>query len=152
MGERWAERTFRMAELDDLYARIDKTLTRLNHYENDHRASSDVCIALSELVAADLDAEELAAVKVARAYRGGLATEDERIVWLTKLANRLDAYAHQGVVGSRRESLCRLAWATLVASEGLSPYHGEFLVELGTLAGLTPKEIEGALAKAIPGF
>lgn len=132
-----------MPDFDEVFSLVDRLLAD-HRLDNDHRAFAQVCLALSAQVSDGFDDEEKAAIECAHRYWANHSDADLRSYWVSRLAERLDAYAHKGLANSRRESFCRLAWSTLNTNTGLSQQAGEFLVKLGSLIGLTPGQVESA--------
>ncbi|MGE0743010.1 MAG: hypothetical protein AB7O98_16860 [Hyphomonadaceae bacterium] len=92
-----------------------------------------------------------AGVEDAKRFHGAIS-DAERLVGNERLSRELDEFARRGEAKSSEEAVQRLAWASLVTTEGMSPSMGEFLVWVAQRAGLSADQIAGVFHRLIPSF
>ena len=135
---------------DELLDRIDALLWE-DTYANDVRSTALIGLELGELIRSNLDDLQRNALDVAKTYwTAGAQNESEWLEHVRKIASRQDEHAHSGTHRTRAAYANRIVYTALNDRTGLSGFAGEFLVEIGTGAGLAADQIEAAFRKVLP--
>ena len=141
------------SDADKLYAAI-RTATGNDEFA----ARTDVGLAilcdLADLLIPCLDAEQSAALEVAKQRLTGI-TEEVRVFHLEKLNRKLDQLLRELRAGkdvNRIESINRIVWAALLNIKGFDASRADFYAEISLEAGLEPAAISRVYKRHIPNF
>lgn len=143
------DRVSSFTDLSAVTARLDEVLCAAS-FDNDARRKAQIAIAFSELLAGTLDAKQSEAIAVAKLL---WATGDDsrHAEMVDEFAKRIDA--DQRTKSAVQEAaINRLVFSALSKNTGLSSYAGDFLIGLGTDAGLTANQMATIFASLVPGF
>jgi len=135
----------------DLLDCIDLSL-HSDAYSKDVRRAADIGIELCELVRSELDPTQVTALRVAKRFWEGNASEQERVRNAETIAERLDRYQKSVTVSARGNILDRLVFCALNTSTGLSVLAGEYLAELAEALKLPAKDVGNAFSQHVPNF
>jgi hypothetical protein len=141
------------SDADKLYAAISAATGK-----DEFAARTDVELAilcdLADLLSPCLDAEQSAALEVAKQRLTGI-TEEARVFHLMKLNRKLDQLLRELRAGkdvNRIESINRIVWAALLNLKGLDASTAEFIAEISLEAGLEPAAISRVYKRHVPSF
>ncbi|WP_157489509.1 MULTISPECIES: hypothetical protein [unclassified Lysobacter] len=132
----------------DLYEHIDAVLST-GYFDENTSLVPQAAIAFCRLLWDSLDATQRDGVAAAQNFLNG--KEESYAIQLNVFSRRIDQDPSLSE-GGRPVALNRLVWTALNANTGLSDLAGEFLVELGLAAGLSPEQIATVFADLVPGF
>jgi hypothetical protein len=116
----------------------------------DARCSAMVAAGFCRLLSGDFTRSQKVALEAAYEFWGG-AGEVRRLAALHEYARIIDADGRQGT-DRRSAAVNRLIWSSLNSVTGFSGYTGEFLMALGSEAGLNAEQMAEVLTECIPGL
>jgi hypothetical protein len=133
---------------------VDKIDSILNDeaHSKDTRSTALIALALGDLIASRLDDMQREALDTARVYWQQGGNDKQRLEFIETIGTRRDKDVRDGTMRSSAGYANQIVWTALNANTGLSGFAGEFLVEIGTGAGLSPSQIESAFCKGLPAF
>jgi hypothetical protein len=142
-------RVSRLSDLSLVTERLDHVLCSAS-YDNDVRRKVQIALAFCELLASHLDERQSEAVAVAK--RVLASGEDPRHAeMIEEFARRTDVDQRMRTP-AQRAALNRLIFSALNKNTGLSSDAGDFLIGLGTDAGLAANQMASVFAELVPGF
>lgn len=138
-----------MSSYDELQSLLDEALD--GRFDKDVRKGAEVALGLCDLVRSEFDDTQLSAVKAAEDYWASNLSEEERVLRLKQVWNRIGKEAYKPIIAlDRCYVLDRLLVCSLNTTDGLSITMAEFLLELAEALGLSARDVAEAFSRQIP--
>lgn len=140
---------FSFSDLSAVTARLDEVLCAAS-FDNDVWRKAQIAIAFCELLTGALDERQAQAVVIAKRL-WDIGDDSGHAEMVDEFAKRMDA-DQRTKAGAQEAAINRLSFSALNKNTGLSSYAGDFLIGLGSDAGLTANQMATVFADLVPGF
>ena len=135
--------------IETLIDRLDEVLEKADLKDN-FRDTALIGLAFCDLLAASLDDHQKEAVEAARNFWDGRNPDVHR-EFVYAFAGIIDSDMRTGTA-RRQAALNRIIWIALNTNTALTGYACEFLIGLGSDAGLNIQQMTDIFSEHVPGF